>query len=37
MPKGYWVVRANVNNLEEYSKYIEIASGIIKINRVNFY
>ena len=30
MPKGYWVVRANVNNLEEYSKYIEIATEIIK-------
>ena len=30
MSKGYWVVRANVNNLEEYSKYVEIATGIIK-------
>ena len=30
MSKGYWVVRANVNNVEEYSKYVEIATGIIK-------
>ena len=29
MSKGYWVVRANVNNVEEYSKYVEIATGII--------
>ena len=30
MSKGYWVVRANVNNVKEYSKYVEIATGIIK-------
>ena len=30
MSKGYWVVRANVNKAEEYSKYVEIATGIIK-------
>ncbi len=30
MSKGYWVVSANVSNLEEYSKYVEIATGIIK-------
>ena len=30
MSKGYWVVRANVNNVEEYSKFVEIATGIIK-------
>ena len=30
MSKGYWVVRANVNNVEKYSKYVEIATGIIK-------
>ena len=30
MKKGYWVVRANINNLNEYSKYIDIASAVIK-------
>jgi uncharacterized protein (DUF1330 family) len=28
--KGYWVVRANIINVDEYSKYIEIATGVIK-------
>ena len=30
MSKGYWVVRANVNDADEYSKYIQIATNIIK-------
>jgi len=30
MKKGYWIVRAHVENLEEYSKYIDIATSIIK-------
>ena len=29
MKKGYWVVRANINNFNEYSKYIEIATEVI--------
>ena len=29
MTKGYWVVRGDVHNIEEYSKYIESASKII--------
>ncbi len=30
MSKGYWVVRANVNDADEYSKYIQIATNIIE-------
>ena len=30
MPKGYWVVRANVYNIDEYSEYIKLATNIIK-------
>ena len=30
MKKGYWVVRASINNLNEYSKYIDIATAVIK-------
>ena len=29
MPKGFWIVRGNVFNFEEYSKYIKLASKII--------
>ncbi|RZO18203.1 MAG: DUF1330 domain-containing protein [SAR86 cluster bacterium] len=28
--KGYWVARCHVTNLEEYSKYIELAGPIIE-------
>ena len=30
MSKGYWVVRANVLDKEEYSEYINLATDIIK-------
>ena len=30
MKKGYWVVRANINNFNEYSKYIEIVKQKVK-------
>ena len=30
MSKGYWVVRANVYNIDEYSEYIKLATNIIK-------
>tara|TARA_B100001939_G_scaffold294053_1_gene266911 strand:+ start:740 stop:1033 length:294 start_codon:yes stop_codon:yes gene_type:complete len=30
MSKGYWVVRANVFDKEEYSQYINLATDIIK-------
>jgi len=30
MTKGYWVVRANVFNLQEYSEYVKLATDIIK-------
>ena len=36
MKKGYWVVRAQVNNLEEYSKYIDIATSIIEKHNGRF-
>jgi uncharacterized protein (DUF1330 family) len=36
MKKGYWVVRANINNFNEYSKYIEIATEVIKKHNGNF-
>jgi uncharacterized protein (DUF1330 family) len=36
MNKGYWVVRANVNNFDEYSKYIEIATEVIKKHSGSF-
>ncbi|MAR95428.1 MAG: hypothetical protein CMD46_03605 [Gammaproteobacteria bacterium] len=36
MEKGYWVVRAHVDNLEEYSKYIDIATSIIKNHNGKF-
>ena len=36
MNKGYWVVRANINNFDEYSKYIEIATEVIKKHSGNF-
>ncbi len=29
MSKAYWVVRANVSNPREYSKYVQIATDII--------
>ena len=29
MPKGFWIVRGDVFNSEEYSKYIKLASKII--------
>ena len=29
MSKGYWVVRANISEAEEYSKYVQIATDII--------
>ena len=29
MSKGYWVVRANIIEAQEYSKYIDIASNVI--------
>ena len=32
MKKGYWVVRANVHNQDEYSKYIEKASEVVAKN-----
>ena len=30
MNKGYWVVRANVNNQEEYLKYINKATKVVE-------
>jgi len=30
MKKGYWVVKAKVSDLGEYSKYIDIATDIVK-------
>ena len=36
MSKGYWVVRANVFDAEEYSKYIQIATDIIAKYDGNF-
>ena len=30
MTKGYWVVRANVFNMDEYSEYVKLATNIIK-------
>ena len=36
MPKGYWVVRANIHNNDEYSKYIVKASEIVKKNSGTF-
>ena len=36
MKKGYWVVRANVQNQDEYSKYIEKASEIVAKNSGTF-
>jgi Uncharacterized conserved protein len=36
MPKGYWVVRANIHNQEEYSKYVVKASEIVKKNSGTF-
>ena len=29
MSKGYWVVRANIGDAEEYSKYVQVATDII--------
>ena len=29
MPKGYWVVRANIHNQDEYSKYVVKASETV--------
>ena len=36
MPKGYWVVRANIHNQDEYSKYVVKASAIVKKNSGTF-
>ena len=36
MPKGYWVVRANIHNQDEYYKYVEKASEIVKKNYGTF-
>ena len=36
MSKAYWVVRANVRNSEEYSKYDQIATDIIAKYNGNF-
>ena len=36
MKKGYWVVRANINNFNEYSKYIDIATEVINKYNGNF-
>ena len=30
MNKGYWIVRANVNNQEEYLKYIKKATKVVE-------
>tara|TARA_B100001250_G_C19804958_1_gene792845 strand:+ start:2305 stop:2595 length:291 start_codon:yes stop_codon:yes gene_type:complete len=30
MTKGYWVVRANVFNVEKYSEYVKLATNIIQ-------
>ena len=30
MSKGYWVVRANISNQQEYSEYVKLATSIIK-------
>tara|TARA_A100001388_G_C28624964_1_gene429444 strand:- start:498 stop:785 length:288 start_codon:yes stop_codon:yes gene_type:complete len=30
MSKGYWIVRANVNNQEEYLKYIKKATKVVE-------
>ena len=31
MPKGYWVVRANILNKDKYSKYIEKATAAVEL------
>ena len=36
MLKGYWVVRANIFNQDEYYKYVEKASEIVKKNSGTF-
>ena len=36
MPKGYWVVRANIHDQDEYYKYVEKASEIVKKNSGTF-
>ena len=30
MSKGYWIVRANINNQKEYLKYIKIATKVVE-------
>ena len=30
MSKGYWIVRANINNQEEYLKYIKKATKVVE-------
>ena len=36
MSKAYWVVRANINNPEEYSKYVQLATDIIDKHNGHF-
>ena len=36
MSKGYWVVKANVHDIDEYSKYIELATNVVKNYNGNF-
>ena len=36
MSKGYWVVKANIENPKEYSKYIEKATSVVANFNGNF-
>ena len=36
MSKAYWVVRANINNPEEYSKYVQLVTDIIDKHNGHF-
>ena len=36
MSKGYWVVKANIEDLKEYSKYIEKATSVVANFNGNF-
>ena len=36
MSKGYWVVKANIEDPEEYSKYIEKATSVVANFNGNF-
>ncbi len=36
MSRGYWVVKANVHDIDEYSKYIDLATIVVKNYNGNF-